>query len=309
MTRRTVLSRQLLILTLASCLSAYAATAQDFEDLTRAYPDSLCGSCATWNTPQEPFQIHHNSYYVGTRGLTAILIASDEGHVLLDAALPNSAPLIMANIQSLGFQPSDIALIVNSHVHYDHAGGIAAFQAISGARVAASPASAPVLERGRVDASDPQYGLHLDFPAIPNVERFAFGDTLRVGDIALVPHATAGHTPGGTTWSWQSCEGTHCLDIVYGDSQTPVSADGFRYTDSATYPTARADFERGFRTLEQLSCDILITTHPGASSLWQRLANGPEGLLDDQACIKYAASARLRLVRRLRMEADAAHGN
>jgi metallo-beta-lactamase class B len=221
---------------------------------------------------------------------------------LIDGGLPNSALSILDNIRALGFDPGDIKLILNSHVHYDHAGGIAAIQRVSGARVAASPASAPVLERGKSGSDDPQYEILFDIPAVANVERFTSGDTLQAGAIEVVSHATAGHTPGGTSWSWTSCEANRCVNIVYADSQTPVSADGFRYTDSEAYPTALEDFEQGFRTLEALPCDILITTHPGASSLWERLAAGRDGLIDPQACRRYAASARQQLGRRVSME-------
>ncbi len=301
--------RLLLLVGIACSLVPFFAEAQDLDSLTRAYPASLCASCADWNKPQEPFQIHHNTFYVGTRGLGAILITSPGGHILIDGALPNSAPRIIENVRTLGFEPGDIKLILNSHTHYDHAGGISALQQVTGARVAASPASASVLERGAVGPDDPQYAIHLDFPAVANVERFIPGDTLRVGSLEVMSHATAGHTPGGTSWSWLSCDTNRCLNVVYADSQTPVSADGFRFTDSETYPTALADFERGFDTLEQLSCDILITTHPGASSLWERFAEGQDGLIDPQACQRYAVAARQRLARRVSREAAEGDNN
>ena len=88
--------------------------------------------------PQQPFRIYGNSYYVGTHGLGSVLITSAAGHVLIDGDLPESVPQIVAHIRSLGFKAEDIKLIVNSHVHFDHAGGIAELQKLSGARVAAS---------------------------------------------------------------------------------------------------------------------------------------------------------------------------
>lgn len=294
--------RLVLLMLVAASFAPGTVAAQDLHSLTEAYPDSVCSSCAEWNAPQEPFRIHHNTFFVGTHGLSAILITSPEGHILIDGALPNSAPSIMENIRALGFDPGDIKLILNSHVHYDHAGGIAAIQRASGARVAASPASASVLERGTSGPDDPQYGILFDIPAVANVERFTPGDTLRVGSVEVMSHATAGHTPGGTSWTWISCEANRCVNVVYADSQTPVSADGFSYTDSETYPTALADFEHGFRTLETLPCDILITTHPSASSLWERLAGGRDGLIDPQACRRYAAAAREQLARRVSRE-------
>jgi len=278
-------------------LSHSIAAAQAEDARTRPYSAQDCSSCAEWNAPQAPVKIHGNTYYVGTRGLAAVLITSPEGHVLIDGALPNSAPLILQNIRALGFEPGDIRLILNSHAHFDHAGGIAALQHASGARVAASRPSATVLETGSSEEGDPQHGVLLDYPPVLDVQRFREGDTLRVGPIAVTPHLTAGHTPGGTTWTWRSCDEAGCVDVVFADSQTPISADGFRFSES---PSAVADFERGFATLETLSCDILVTPHPGASSLWERVEGG--NLIDPQACKRYAAAGRQALARRLQTE-------
>lgn len=285
----------------AAVLLPGRARAQD-DPLVRAYTAEQCPSCAGWNSPQRPVHLFGNTYYVGTRGLGSVLIASPEGHVLIDGGLPDSAPLILANIRALGFDPSDVKLILNSHAHFDHAGGIAALQRATGARVAVSPSSAPVLERGRVGPDDPQYGVALDMPAVRGVETVTAGRTLRVGPLALTPHFTPGHTPGGTTWTWRSCEGERCLDFVYADSQTPVSRDGFRFSDSDAYPHAVGDFERGFAVLERIPCDVLLTPHPGASSLWERVSTAPDGLVDADACRRYAATARQQLRRRIERE-------
>ncbi len=286
--------------------SVSSLCAQDFNDLTRAYPDTMCTYCTSWDEPQEPFQIHQNAWYVGTHGLSAILITSPDGHILIDGALPSSVPLILENIATLGFEAADIKLILNSHAHFDHAGGIAALQHVTKARVAASPESAVVLENGAGGPNDPQYGSLLDFPAVANVERFSPGNVLEVGDLKVTSHATAGHSPGGTSWSWVSCDdaGGDCLNIVYADSQTPVSADGFRYSDSKTYPEGVADFEKGLGILEKLDCDILISTHPSASSLWERMENGQQGLIDPNACRRYAEAGRKSLAERLEKEAS-----
>jgi len=265
-----------------------------------------CPACAEWNVPQRPFKLHGDTYYVGTHGLGAILITSPQGHVLIDGGLPQSAAIIRANVESLGFRMRDVKLILNSHAHYDHAGGIAELQRASGARVMASAWSAGVLKAGKSPPGDPQYGVLFDYVAVSNVRSFAFEDTLRVGPIAIVPHATAGHTPGGTSWSWRSCDGARCLDVVYADSQTPVSADDFLYTRSTTYPNAIADFRRGYATLERLSCDILLTPHPAVSSLWDRVSPSDgtigAGFVDRGACARYAATARRALEERIERE-------
>lgn len=275
-------------------------------DTVAAYSASECPSCAQWNAPQRPFRIHGSSWYVGTRGLGAILLTSPEGHVLLDGGLPESAPLIIDNIQSLGFRVEDIRLIVNSHAHYDHSGGIGRLQRVSGAEVAAHPWSAAVMRQGRSLPGDPQYSIALRYPPAASVREIADGDTLRVGSLALTAHFTGGHTPGGTSWSWTSCEGERCVRIVYADSQTPVSADDFLYTRNEAYPTAIADFERAFGVLERLRCDLLLTPHPGASRMFERLAARDAGdataMIDPDGCRAYAAAARQGLAKRIARE-------
>jgi metallo-beta-lactamase class B len=261
---------------------------------------------ARWNAPQAPFRIFGNAYYVGPHGVSAILITSDAGHVLIDGSLPESVPGIVAGIRSLGFRPEDIKLILNSHVHFDHAGGIAELQRLSGARVAATRPSARVLERGRSGPDDPQYGVIPDIARVKNVQVIADGETLRVGPLALTAHATGGHTPGGTSWTWKSCQGDRCLDIVYADSLTAVSAEGFKFTRSTEYPGALRDFDMSFSRLSAVACDVLVTTHPEASDLWDRLARRDGGaadaLVDPAACRRYADSARARLRARVETE-------
>jgi metallo-beta-lactamase class B len=252
--------------------------------------------------PQEPFRIFGNAYYVGPHGLSAILVTSPGGHVLLDAALPESAPQIAAHIRQLGFRLEDIRLIVNSHVHFDHAGGIAELQRMTGARVAASPWSAGVLRTGHVSRSDPQYGLIPDTPRVSRVVTLHDGEVFHAGDIALTAHLTGGHTPGGTSWTWQSCEmennqATRCLKMVYADSLTAVSADGFRFSDSAAYPTGVQDFEKSFAFLRSTPCDILLTTHPDASGFWDRVAK--QRMLTPNGCVELAERSSSQLRQRL----------
>ncbi|MHB1329529.1 MAG: subclass B3 metallo-beta-lactamase [Gemmatimonadales bacterium] len=267
--------------------------------LSEAYSAEQCPSCAEWNQSTSPFQIFGNTYYVGTKGLASVLITSPDGHILLDGGLPNSAPLIEESIRALGFDIADVKLILNSHAHFDHAGGLAALQQASGARVAALSPSAAAIRQGNSSAEDPQFGELLGFPPVTNVVELVEGDTVRVASLAVVAHSTPVHTSGGTTWTWQSCEADRCVNLVFADSQTPISADGFRFSQRAD----TASFEPSFVLLEELPCDILITPHPGASSLWERHASAG-GLVDPSGCRRYAATARERLAQRLATEPE-----
>jgi metallo-beta-lactamase class B len=268
-----------------------------------------CGPCAEWNRPQAPFRIFGNAYYVGTHGLSSVLITSDAGNILIDGGLPESAHLIAGNIQSLGFRVKDVKLILNSHVHFDHAGGIAELQRLSGARVIASPWSAAVMKRGGVGRGDPQLGVLTPIAAVKNVHELRDGERFRVGSVEITAHLTPGHTPGGTSWTWKSCEDKLCHDMVYADSVTPVSAEGFKFTGSPAYPRALEDFEKSFAFLESTSCDLLITTHPEASGLWDRLeARGrgetPDPMVDSGACRRLAQQGREQVRERVAQERD-----
>ena len=260
---------------LAAFLLALAAFA---SGQSGAPASSSCADCPVWNKPQQPFRIYGNTYYVGPHGLTSILLTSKDGHVLLDGALPESVPQIVANIRSLGFCIEDVKLIVNSHVHFDHGGGIAELQRLSGAKVAASPWSVEVLTKSGVGKGDPQFSIATPVALVPRVDTLRDGQTLRVGDIELTAHFTPGHTPGGTSWTWKSCEGGRCRNLVYSDSMTAVSSDSFRYSDSREYPTAVQDFEKSFAFLRSTPCDILLTSHPDASQLWRRLERRERGV-------------------------------
>ncbi|HEY0173654.1 MAG TPA: subclass B3 metallo-beta-lactamase [Pyrinomonadaceae bacterium] len=276
----------------------------------RGAPASSCDACPEWNKPQQPFRVYGNTYYVGPRGLSSILLTSKAGHVLIDGALPESVPQIVANIRALGFRIEDVKLIVNSHVHFDHGGGIAELQRLSGAQVAASPWSAGVLTKSGVGKGDPQFGGIAPVALVPRASTLRDGQTLRVGDIKLAAHFTPGHTPGGTSWTWKSCEGGRCLSLVYSDSMTPVSAENFRFSDSREYPSAVRDFEKSFAFLRSTPCDILLTSHPDASGLWQRLDGRQKGVSPDpvvspNACKELAGRAGEQLRRRLESEKDA----
>jgi metallo-beta-lactamase class B len=270
-------------------------------------PPSKCGECDNWNKPSVPFRLFGNTYYVGTDALSALLVTSPEGHILLDGALPQSAALIEANIRTLGFSLRDVKLIVNSHAHFDHAGGINALQRASGAEVAARPDGARALRQGGPTPGDPQAAFGDRFPAVSRVRDVNDGETLTVGPLKITAHDTSGHTPGSTTWTWQSCEGSRCLNMVYADSLTPVSAPGFRFTGDATHPSIVDRFRASIDLVEKLPCDIVVSTHPGFTRIQQKLAARqkqaqPDPFYEPDGCRTYAADARKRLEQRIAEE-------
>ncbi len=270
-----------------------------------------CSQCEAWNKDQAPFRIFGNTYYVGTRGLSSVLVTSPAGHVLIDGALPQSAPLIARHVAQLGFKMSDVKLILNSHAHFDHAGGIAELQKISGAQVIASDIAASVLRSGKVGRSDPQFGHLLAYPGAGNVEALGQRKSVVLGTLDLKVIHTPGHTPGGTSWTWQSCEGERCLSVVYGDSLNAISDDTFKYGGDKRYPNAAADMSASIAAVDAVPCDILIAAHPEATRLLVAFDEHGKGdraqLIDSSACKRYAAGAKARLDKRLEGEGGNSH--
>jgi metallo-beta-lactamase class B len=245
----------------------------------------------SWTSPQKPFRIYGNTWYVGPHGLGVFLITAPTGDVLIDGGVPGEAPLIEANIRSLGIDLHDIKWILNSHAHSDHAGGIAQLAHDTGAQVIANLGDTPLLERGGHD--DPQYGDRFPFPPVHVARTVTDGERLRLGDLVLTAHSTPGHTQGNTTWTWMSCEGRRCLHVVDVGS---LSAPGFQLIGNPESPNIAKDFEHGFGVVAALSCDIPLAPHPGMVNFWERVARRKQGdvnaLIDPAGCRAYAKDAR-----------------
>lgn len=258
-----------------------------------------CKEFDEWDKPAPPVRIHGNTYLVGTCGIAAILVTGSEGHVLIDGGTEKGADLIAANIRRLGFNLSDVKYLLHSHEHIDHVGGIGPLQQLTGATLVASPTAAKVFATGTATPDDPQIGLHPPFPAAAVGRVIRNGETVRLGNLSLTAIETPGHTAGALSWHWGSCDGGACRRIVYADSLSPISRDGYRFSD---HPALVATFRSGLRRLAATECDILLTPHPSASDMITRMA-GKAPLVNGSACRDYAASKAKALDERLATEA------
>ena len=296
--------RHALALALVLPLSAQAIVAD--KTATAPAPTKSCADAAGWNDPATPLNIYGNTWYVGTCGISVLLVTSPEGHVLIDGATAQAGEQIVANIRALGFKPEDVRFILSTHEHSDHAGGLAGLQRATGAPVLARAAAVATLERGASDRSDPQLLELESFPAVANVRSIADDEVVKTGSLSLQAMPTPGHTAGGTSWTWRSCEGGDCRQIVYADSLTAISDDAYRFSDDAAHPGYVAAFRDTLARVAALPCDILITPHPSASRLWSRIGpDANEPLIDTGACRACAQEATERLDKRLADEAAA----
>jgi metallo-beta-lactamase class B len=219
----------------------------------------------SWRQPVAPFRLAQRSWYVGTDGLSAVLVRTNVGAVLIDGGMPQAADMLLARMRELGVAPGELKLILHSHAHADHAGPLAAVQRATGARLVSNAESAALLARG--GSNDIHYGDGLLYP-VPRVDRLVMdGEVVELGDVAFTVHYTPAHTPGSMSWTWTdnswsgSSEGKP-LHIAYADS---LSAPDYRLIGNSRYPRIVDDYRRGFAAVRGLPCDLLLTPHPSAS--------------------------------------------
>lgn len=289
--------RPLLIaaLILAGCSSPSPTTAQSSPTADLA---TACHGKDGWADPAPPARVFGDTWYVGTCGITVLLVTSDKGHVLIDGGPEEAAPLVAANIAKLGFKLSDVKWIVSSHEHNDHVGALAELKRLTGAKVAALETAAPQLAAGRLRDDDPQRKIAKDFPPVA-VDRVLFDrDDLRVGPLVLSVRSTPAHSAGSASWTWQSCDVTRCARITYADSATVISADGFRFSDDGDRVRA---IREGLKRIGELPCGVLVTPHPSASNLFDRMA-AKAPLEDSSTCAAYGKAAEERFTARLAKE-------
>ena len=284
---------------LAGCTTPPAPPLADASGGQKAWAAACAGS-DEWDKPGPPFRIYGNTYYVGTCGITSLLVVSPGGNTLIDSGTDTGAAIVLANIRALGFDPKDVAVLLMSHEHFDHIGGMARLQAATGAKIVTTPAAAAVLRSGLTGADDPQArSNHPPFARVTGAIEALDGERAQlIGDTVFTPIATPGHTSGALSWTWRDCEGRDCKTIVYADSLNPISAQGYRFSD---HPSFVAAFRAGIARVAAAPCDIVLTPHPGAP-LRDRL-NGIKPLIDPAGCRDYAASRTERLDKRLADEA------
>ena len=283
-------------LTLPACSASLAESAGPAVQTGEQWAWS-CKDWDEWDKPGPPYKIHGNTWYVGTCGITALLVTGDEGHILIDTGTEKGSDAVLANVGKAGFDPKDIRVLLVSHEHHDHVGGAAHVLDFTGARLLGNAVVAAAMRNGNVAADDPQRASHPAMRPVASVEAIDAGTPVTLGDLRLTMVPTPGHTSGASSWQWQSCEAGNCRTIVYADSLTPVSSGTYRFSDHPEYVAA---FRRSIARVAALDCDILLSPHPSASKMRDRLISG--SLAGGMTCREYAKSVGARLDERLAEE-------
>jgi metallo-beta-lactamase class B len=236
---------------------------------------------AEWNRPLPPFRIADNLYYVGVKGVASYLIVTPQGDMLLDTGFRESVPLVEASIRKLGFHVEDVHILLLSHAHSDHAGGLAAMKSATHARLLASPGDAPLLERGGRD--DFAFADRARFPPVKPDGLLQDGVPVRLGGVEMTPHFTPGHTKGCTTWTMTVRDRGQARHVVFACS---LSTPGYQVVNNPKYPGMLKDYKTSIATMRGLPCDIFLAAHPEQFGMDRKLADlkkdpdGPNPFVD-----------------------------
>lgn len=227
---------------------SYAADQQGAAPQSRLPP--------AWLEASEPFRIIGDVYYVGSRGLGMYFIPTPQGHILIDGGLPENAAMIVASIRQLGFAPEDIRILLNTHAHFDHSGGLSELQRLSGAQMIASEGDRSALEGGFYLGSEDQHAL--DAPQVKVNRVIADAQTVKLGGVELTAHMTPGHTRGCTSWTTTVSEAGKSYEVLIFCSAT-VALN--RLVNPPQYAGIVADYRATFDKTRDWEPDVFLSNH------------------------------------------------
>jgi metallo-beta-lactamase class B len=256
-----------------------------------AAPAAQVPANADWTEPFPPFRIAGNLYYVGSKGLANYLIVTPQGNILINSDTEANVPLIRASIEKLGFKFSDTKILLISHAHWDHDAGSSLIKKQTGATYMVMDADVPVVESG--GKADFAYGNSPStlYPPVKVDRMLHDGDKVMLGGSTLVAHLTPGHTKGCTTWTMKVTDGGKTYDVLILGS--PNVNPGYKLVDNKAYPQIAEDYERMWRVLKSLPCDIFLGAHGEYFGMEEKYArmkqSGPNPFIDPEGYKKYIA--------------------
>jgi metallo-beta-lactamase class B len=246
-----------------------------------------------WTVVFPPHRVVGDVYYVGSAGLASYLITTPAGHILINSSLETSVPLIKASVEKLGFKFSDVRILLISHAHFDHCAGSARVKELTGAKYMVMDSDVPVVESG--GKADFQYGNSPDalYPATKVDHVLHERDEVKLGGVVLVAHKTPGHAKGCTTWTMKAGDGAdgRKYDVVIVGS--PNVNPGYKLVNNAAYPEIAQDYERAFRVLKSLACDVFLGAHGSYYGMAEKFAlirdGAPNPFIDPEGYKRYIA--------------------
>lgn len=239
------------------------------------------GFPAAWSTPAAPFRIIGDLYEVGSAGISTFALKTKAGVVLFDAGVADYAPHVLENLKTIGVAPSDVKVIVTSHAHFDHAGGLAALRQATGATVAVMAQDVKADETGTYPGYEDRAAFR--FPPVKVDRVLHDGETVTLGGETLTAHLTPGHTAGCTSWTFPVREAGKTYSVLY---QCSMSVAANRIADRPQYPGIADDYRKTFATLAAMKADVFLAPHPEQFDLaakTARIASGASNPFVDPA--------------------------
>ena len=241
-------------------------------------------SPAAWTDTIAPFRVIDNVYYVGSAGLTAWLITTPKGHILLDVGLPQNAAMVERNIRRLGFRLRDVKIILNSHAHFDHSGGIAALKRSTGARLFASAGDREALERGVYIGSEDH--TEFNFPPVHVDSLIPDLGSVTLGGVTLTANITPGHTAGCTSWTLPvMSDGARHTAVFFCSASVAFN----RLAPKPQYSGIVDDYRRSFARFKTIDADVFFAAHSELFDLQgkrARIAAGGENPFIDAGALQ-----------------------
>ena len=263
----TLLSSALGLAAPAAAQSAAAPKKWTLEELFRRN----VGTREEQTTAFPPHKVIDNIWYVGQYSLASFLITTPQGHILINSSYEVNVPTILASVQTLGFKPSDIKIILGSHAHGDHMEGDAALKMLTGgAQVMAMEQDVPALQK-MMPGGKPH----------PIDRILKDGDTVTLGNTTLTAHLTPGHTRGNTTWTMKATDNGRTYDVVIIGS-AGVNP-GFQLVNNKDNPQIADEYKQTFKVLRSLPCDIPLASHGAMYNLaekFKKIGNSPNPFID-----------------------------
>jgi metallo-beta-lactamase class B len=209
--------------------------------------------------PVSPFQIFDNLYYVGLEAVSAYILETSDGLILIDALYPDQADHIFDQTREVGLNPDDIRYVIVTHAHIDHAGSAGVIQARTGARVGMAEADWVMYERGGYISSR---GAERVFRPLERDLVISDLDTLVLGDTTVKLYVTPGHTPGVTSLEFSVVDAgeTYTAFMLGGLGLNTVN--GVRATEQYIASVRRA--------MEMPGHQVNLTNHPAGARIFER---------------------------------------
>src|SRR5687767_1320326 len=212
-----------------------------------------------YSQPVEPFRIVGNIYYVGALNIAAYLIATPQGHILIDTGMTEMHDAITSGVEQLGYTVSDIRILLASHAHFDHIEGHALMQRRTGAQVMAMSGDAEALETGHDTSALGAIG----WEPVPVSRRLKDGDTVTLGGTTLRAIHAPGHTRGATIWMTTVEEDGRGYGVAFLTTTTPNP--GVPLLNNPRHQSAVEDTRRTLRKLKtEREPNIVLIGHPQA---------------------------------------------